>query len=86
MHLSRRAFCKVCGIIVYGNCHHILLFTNVLNAIGKSSLVTAVLRLVELDGGVVEIDGLDVSKLGLRKLRSSVAIIPQVHHIMSHLP
>jgi ATP-binding cassette, subfamily C (CFTR/MRP), member 1 len=45
---------------------------------GKSSLVTAVLRLVELDGGVVEIDGLDVAKLGLRKLRSSVAIIPQV--------
>lgn len=45
---------------------------------GKSSLVTAILRLVELDGGRVFIDGVDVSTIGLRRLRSSVAVIPQV--------
>ena len=45
---------------------------------GKSSLVTAILRLVELDGGVVEIDGVNVATIGLRTLRSAVAIIPQV--------
>jgi ATP-binding cassette, subfamily C (CFTR/MRP), member 1 len=45
---------------------------------GKSSLVTAILRLVELDGGRVMIDGVDASTIGLRKLRSSVAVIPQV--------
>ena len=45
---------------------------------GKSSLVTAILRLVELDGGRVFLDGVDVSTIGLRRLRSSVAVIPQV--------
>ena len=35
------------------------------------------LRLVELCGGRVEIDGVDVSTLGLKMLRSAVAIIPQ---------
>jgi len=44
---------------------------------GKSSLVAAILRLVELAGGKVEIDGVDVSTLGLKTLRSAVAIIPQ---------
>mmetsp|Transcript_20744 Transcript_20744/g.29812 ORF Transcript_20744/g.29812 Transcript_20744/m.29812 type:complete len:1497 (+) Transcript_20744:45-4535(+) len=44
---------------------------------GKSSLVTAILRLVEISGGKIEIDGVDVSTLGLRTLRSAVAIIPQ---------
>jgi ATP-binding cassette, subfamily C (CFTR/MRP), member 1 len=44
---------------------------------GKSSLVTAILRLVELDGGRVFIDGVDVSAIGLRRLRSCVAVIPQ---------
>lgn len=48
---------------------------------GKSSLVTAILRLVELDGGRVFLDGVDVSTIGLRRLRSSVAVIPQVEMI-----
>jgi len=44
---------------------------------GKSSLVTAILRLVEIDSGAVYIDGIDVSKVGLNTLRSKVAVIPQ---------
>jgi ATP-binding cassette subfamily C (CFTR/MRP) protein 1 len=44
---------------------------------GKSSIVTALLRLVELEGGCVLIDGMDVSALGLNTLRSIMAVIPQ---------
>lgn len=44
---------------------------------GKSSLVVAVMRLVELEAGAIRIDDRDVSKLGLNCLRSAVAVIPQ---------
>lgn len=44
---------------------------------GKSSLLTALLRLTELDSGSVNIDGVDVSTIGLRQLRNSIAILPQ---------
>ncbi|CAD7704333.1 unnamed protein product, partial [Ostreobium quekettii] len=45
---------------------------------GKSSLINALFRLVELSNGTISIDGIDVSKIGLRQLRSRMAIIPQV--------
>ncbi|CDR39526.1 CYFA0S03e04390g1_1 [Cyberlindnera fabianii] len=44
---------------------------------GKSSLMNALFRLIELDSGVVEIDGVDISTLGLHQLRSNLSIIPQ---------
>ncbi|XP_046999518.1 ATP-binding cassette sub-family C member 5-like isoform X1 [Schistocerca americana] len=44
---------------------------------GKSSLVTTLLRLTELSGGSILIDGIDISKIGLHDLRSAIAIIPQ---------
>ena len=44
---------------------------------GKSTLMAALMRLVELDGGKIVMDGVDTSKLGLRRLRSSIAVIPQ---------
>jgi ABC-type multidrug transport system fused ATPase/permease subunit len=44
---------------------------------GKSSLITALFRIVELERGVITIDGVDIAGLGLAKLRSSLAIIPQ---------
>ncbi|OWB67367.1 hypothetical protein B5S30_g2725 [[Candida] boidinii] len=44
---------------------------------GKSSIMTALYRLVELSEGSIFIDGVDISKLGLHKLRSKLSIIPQ---------
>jgi ATP-binding cassette subfamily C (CFTR/MRP) protein 4 len=44
---------------------------------GKSTLVQALLRLLEAEGGQITIDGVDISKLGLHKLRKSVSVIPQ---------
>lgn len=45
---------------------------------GKSSLTLALFRIVEGAGGVVVIDGVDISKIGLHDLRSRLTIIPQV--------
>jgi ATP-binding cassette, subfamily C (CFTR/MRP), member 1 len=44
---------------------------------GKSSIMVALFRMVELSGGSITIDGIDISQLGLHDLRSSLAIIPQ---------
>lgn len=44
---------------------------------GKSTIMVALLRLVELSGGSIIIDGVDISQIGLRLLRSRVAVIPQ---------
>lgn len=44
---------------------------------GKSSLLSVLLRLVELESGSIEIDGRDISGLGLHYLRSAMAVIPQ---------
>ena len=37
----------------------------------------ALFRIVELTSGSIEIDGLDISKMGLADLREKIAIIPQ---------
>ncbi|KAJ3193659.1 hypothetical protein HK101_004399 [Irineochytrium annulatum] len=44
---------------------------------GKSTLLLALLRLIEPSAGEVEIDGVDVRTIGLRDLRSAIAVIPQ---------
>ncbi|EQC33914.1 hypothetical protein SDRG_08594 [Saprolegnia diclina VS20] len=44
---------------------------------GKSSLVVALMRLVELSGGRILLDGVDIAQLGLHELRGKIAIIPQ---------
>ncbi|RLO07598.1 hypothetical protein DYB28_000408 [Aphanomyces astaci] len=44
---------------------------------GKSSLVVALLRLVEVQSGIIYIDDVDVSLVGLHDLREQIAIIPQ---------
>jgi len=44
---------------------------------GKSTLMVALLRIVELDSGTIYIDGKDHRQIGLAKLRSKIAVIPQ---------
>ncbi|KAH7039561.1 putative oligomycin resistance ATP-dependent permease yor1 [Microdochium trichocladiopsis] len=44
---------------------------------GKSTILSTLFRLTEIAGGSITIDGIDISKLGLHQLRSSLAIIPQ---------
>ncbi|KAH3899004.1 ATP-binding cassette transporter YOR1 SCDLUD_004425 [Saccharomycodes ludwigii] len=44
---------------------------------GKSTIMSALYRLVELSSGHIFIDGVDISKIGLYDLRSKLCIIPQ---------
>jgi ABC-type multidrug transport system fused ATPase/permease subunit len=40
-------------------------------------MLLTLFRLVELAGGVIYIDNMDISKIGLKKLREALSIIPQ---------
>mmetsp|Transcript_6110 Transcript_6110/g.15236 ORF Transcript_6110/g.15236 Transcript_6110/m.15236 type:complete len:1427 (-) Transcript_6110:1683-5963(-) len=44
---------------------------------GKSTLMVALMRIVELDSGTITIDGEDIGSHGLSKLRKGIAVIPQ---------
>ncbi|KAJ3026911.1 UNVERIFIED_CONTAM: hypothetical protein HDU68_004835 [Siphonaria sp. JEL0065] len=44
---------------------------------GKSSLMLSLFRILEVDSGKIEIDGIDISTLGVKDLRSRLSIIPQ---------
>ncbi|KAM7289304.1 hypothetical protein ISCGN_029435 [Ixodes scapularis] len=44
---------------------------------GKSSLVLALLRILKTTSGNIRIDGIDIGRVPLRRLRSSLTVIPQ---------
>ena len=44
---------------------------------GKSSVTLSLFRIIEAANGGITIDGIDISQLGLTKLRSGLTIIPQ---------
>ncbi|KAL2550609.1 ABC transporter C family member 10 [Forsythia ovata] len=44
---------------------------------GKTTLISALFRLVEPTGGKIVVDGIDISTIGLHDLRSHFGIIPQ---------
>lgn len=44
---------------------------------GKSSVIGTLLRLSEICQGSIIIDGINISKIGLKNLRSKIAVIPQ---------
>jgi ABC-type multidrug transport system fused ATPase/permease subunit len=50
---------------------------------GKSTLVAAFLRLVDTTAGKIEIDGIDVSQVGLHDLRPRMSVIPQTPFLFS---
>jgi len=50
---------------------------------GKSTLLRILLRTVEPSEGSVTIDGVDIQKVGLARLRSSVTAIPQDNFLVS---
>jgi ABC-type multidrug transport system fused ATPase/permease subunit len=49
---------------------------------GKSTLCLSLFRILEADSGSIYIDDIDISTIGLKKLRSSLTIIPQDPNLM----
>ncbi|ODV98301.1 hypothetical protein PACTADRAFT_48088 [Pachysolen tannophilus NRRL Y-2460] len=44
---------------------------------GKSTIITAFFRFLDPETGYIKIDGVDITKIGLRALRQGITIIPQ---------
>ena len=44
---------------------------------GKSSLLQALFRMVNVQAGVITIDGVDIAEIGLDVLRGRLALVPQ---------
>ncbi len=55
----------------------LFLTANIRTGSGKSSLLIALFRFVDIAWGSIRIDGVDVANISLKKLRSALAIVPQ---------
>jgi ATP-binding cassette subfamily B protein len=44
---------------------------------GKTTLVNLIMRFYELDSGAIRLDGVDISKMGRRELRSNIGMVLQ---------
>lgn len=53
---------------------------------GKSSLIGALFRLTEIESGFIAVDSVNTKSLGLKQLRSAMALIPQVRSILHSTP
>ena len=50
---------------------------------GKSTMVQTLFRLLEAEKGTLTIDGVDIAKVGLHRLRKRISVIPQVPTLFS---
>jgi ATP-binding cassette subfamily C (CFTR/MRP) protein 4 len=50
---------------------------------GKSTLLQSIFRLLQAETGVITVDHIDISSLGLHKLRKSMSVIPQTPVLFS---
>lgn len=53
---------------------------------GKSSLVAALLRLSEIEGGAILVDGHNVAGIPLARLRSAIGSVPQTPFLFQVRP
>lgn len=44
---------------------------------GKSTLVNAIFRMIDIEEGKIEIDGVDIKSISLQELRRKIGIVPQ---------
>ena len=49
---------------------------------GKSSILQTLFRLVDIEEGKIEIDGVDIRDVGLHLLRNNIAFIPQTPFLL----
>jgi ABC-type multidrug transport system fused ATPase/permease subunit len=49
---------------------------------GKSTILTALFRIVEVESGTIRFDGVDVTSIGIHTLRRAVSMIPQEPVVM----